>query len=289
MTTYLIGCASGIAGADEHSGDGPKLIRQSSFLQDLEAAGIITWQAMLSPAAIHKRKDENLRELCVELAEQVATITKAKKSFCVVGGDHSCAIGTWSGVHDALQAEGDLGLIWIDAHMDSHTPETSPSGNIHGMPLASLLGFGYPTLTSVLNATPKIKPQNLCLIGVRSFEGGEAALLKKLNVKIFFMDEVLQRGFVTVLQEAVAHVSQHTAAYGVTIDLDALDPQDAPGVDVPEAGGIRAVDMLEGIKKIINDKKLIGTEVVEFDPTRDENRKTEKVMADILTVITVRK
>lgn len=288
MTTYLIGCASGIAGADIHSGEGPTVVKQSPEMQALEQKRQVQWHSMIAPTATQKRKDENVRLLCVELAKQVSELVKDKKSFCVVGGDHACAIGTWSGVYDAMHKEGDLGLIWIDAHMDSHTPETTPSGNIHGMPLASLLGYGYPTLTSVLNDAPKIKSKNLCLIGVRSYEAGEAALLKRLNVKVFFMEEVEERGFATILQEAVAHVTQHATFYGVTIDMDALDPRDAPGVDVPEAGGIRLVEMLEGLKKIINDKKLIGTELVELNPTRDQERKTEQAMAAILTAISER-
>jgi arginase len=285
MTTYLIGCASGIAGADVHAGDGPKIVRQSQAMQALEKSGHVQWQHMLTPVATSMRKDENVRQMCVDLAKEVSDLVQAKKPFCVIGGDHSCAIGTWSGVYDALHSHGDLGFIWIDAHMDSHTPETSPSNNIHGMPLACLLGYGYPTLTSVLHDAPKIKPENLCLIGVRSYESGEAALLKRLNVKIYFMDEVEKRGFATVLAEAVAHVTKHTAVYGVTIDIDALDPQDAPGVDVPEEGGIRLVDLLAGLQHIVHDKKLIGTEVVEFDPVRDRDGITEKTMTDIITTL----
>lgn len=285
MTTYLIGCASGIAGADEHSGDGPKVVRQSPVVSALEQSGQVHWQTMITPQKSSKRKDENLRQLCLDLANEVSALLQANKKFCVIGGDHSCAIGTWSGVYHALQAQGEIGLIWIDAHMDSHTPETTPSGNIHGMPLASLLGFGYPSLTGVLNDAPKIKPENLCLIGVRSYEAGEAALLKRLNVKIFFMDEVEQRGFDAVLQEAVAHVTQHAPVYGMTIDIDALDPVDAPGVDVPEEGGIKLLDMIAGLKKIADDKRLIGTELVEFDPSRDRDGITQKSMTSILSVL----
>lgn len=285
MTTYLIGCASGIAGADVRAGDGPKVTRQLPGVMALEKSGHVQWQNMLTPLIASKRKDENVRQMCIDLAREVSNLTQAKKSFCVIGGDHSCAIGTWSGVYDALHSQGDIGLVWIDAHMDSHTPETSQSGNIHGMPLACLLGYGYPTLTTVLNDAPKIKPENLCLIGIRSFESGEAELLKRLNVKIYFMDEVKQRGFASVLTEAVKHVSQHTAAYGVTIDIDSLDPEDAPGVDVPEAGGIKLTDMIAGLKAILGDKKLIGTEVVEFDPAHDRDQLTEKAVVDILSTI----
>jgi arginase len=207
------------------------------------------------------------------------------KKFCVLGGDHSCAIGTWSGVHEAISAKGDLGLIWVDAHMDSHTPETSPSGRVHGMPLAVLLGHGDTSLTSILNSSPKIKPENLCLIGIRSYEPGEAALLEKLKIRIYFMEEVRQRGFVAVLQEAVAHVKQHTHAYGLTIDLDSLDPHEAPGVDVPEENGIHVAELYQGLQSIIQDPQLIATEITEFDPTHDQEQKTEKIIACCLDII----
>lgn len=285
---HLVGCASGVAGADEHSGDGPLLLRNSDFLQTAIGQGApIVWDEMIQavhPSAV-MRVDEAVRESSKQLAARVSNLLQQQKRVCVIGGDHSCAIGTWSGVFDAVHAQGDLGLIWIDAHMDSHTPETSESGRIHGMPLACLLGYGYPTLTSILSYAPKIKPENLVLIGVRSYERGEAALLQRLNVRVYFMDEVKERGFVNVLQEAVERVTQHTIGYGVTLDLDALDPQDAPGVDVPESGGIPAEQLMDGLQHIVADSRLIATEIVEFDPTRDQARKTEKLFVDIVKLI----
>ena len=286
-TFYLIGCASGIAGADIHSGDGPITIKNSAKMSKLTEAGInVEWKDMLlTTDTPGKRLDEAVAQSCKELAEVVMPLVKNREKICVVGGDHSCAIGTWSGVHEAIREEGDLGLIWIDAHMDSHTPETSDSGLIHGMPLACLLGYGYPTLTSVLHPQSKIKPENICLIGVRSYEKGEADLLRRLNVRVYFMDEVEKRGFSSVLQEAVEYVTRHAANYGVTIDIDSVDPQDAPGVDVPEKAGIRGNDLCDGLRKIVSDSRLIATEVVEFDPSHDVEGKTEKLIADILEII----
>jgi arginase len=211
-------------------------------------------------------------------------LVKQNNFFCVVAGDHSSAIGTWSGVYDAIHQQGDLGLIWIDAHMDAHTPETSPSGNIHGMPLACLLGYGYKNLISILQNAPKLKPENICLIGVRSFEEGEENLLKNLGVKVYFMDEVQSRGFKSVMQEATHHVKKNTAKFGVTIDIDAIDPIEAPGVDVPEPNGIRINELREGFQEIINDKKLLGVEIVEFDPHLDINQQTEKLVVSLIEI-----
>ncbi len=289
---YLLGCASGLAGADIHSGDGPLTIRHSKYLSILDEAGIdYEWTPMVSSPdsaeATDKRLDELVASACLELANEVSPFAKQEKSFCIVGGDHSCAIGTWSGVYDALHQKGDVGLIWFDAHMDSHTPESSETKRIHGMPLACLLGYGFPTLTSILHDQPKFKPENVCLIGVRSFESGEAALLKRLNVRVYMMDEVKARGFDVVLQEAVQHVNKHTIGFGLSLDIDGIDPIDAPGVDVPEVDGVRADDFCAGLAKVVSDPRLIAVEVVEFDPTHDVEQKTEKLVADILGIIAV--
>jgi arginase len=287
LILHLIGCASGVAGADEHSGDGPLVIQHSPYLSVLAKDGIrVKWDAMVRGAMTNDmRIDESVHATCVALAEKTAQMVRENNVFSVVGGDHSCAIGTWSGVQSALQDKGDIGLIWFDAHMDSHTPETSESGRIHGMPAACLLGYGFPTLTNILNNHPKLKPENICFIGIRSYESGEAEFLKKLNVRIFFMEEVKERGFKVVMEEAVSHVTKHTIGYGISIDLDGLDPEDAPGVDVPERDGVRAVDMLPVIAAVASDPRLIATEIVEFDPLRDIDHKTEKLAIELLHVI----
>lgn len=280
---YLVGYASGMAGADSHAGEGPIAVLHSPYIRSMKT---IQWDSMLLPERV---LDLSLHDAIVsinkQLASRVAGLTKECKKFCVIGGDHSCAIGTWSGVYDAMHTYGDLGLIWIDAHMDSHTPETSDSGRIHGMPLAVLLGHGDASLTSILNKHPKIKPQHLCLIGVRSYEAGEAALLRELNVRIYYIEEVKERGFLTVLREAVAQVKKETYAYGLSIDLDSLDPEEAPGVDVPEKGGIHAADLEQGLSELMQDPELIATEIVEYDPTHDENRKTEKIIVSCLKIM----
>jgi arginase len=285
---HLIGCASGIAGVDSESGSGPLTMQSSPFMNSLNQEGIeFSWDVMVQPpqSLASGSIDESVKVLCDELAVKVCHAVSQQQFFSVIGGDHSCAIGTWSGVQHALHQQGDVGLIWIDAHMDAHTPETSHSGRIHGMPVACLLGHGHPSLTTILNQYPKIKPQNLCLIGIRSYESGEAELLKRLNVKVYFMDEVKQRGFDVILNEAVSLVSRNTLAYGLTLDLDAIDPEEAPGVDVPESDGIHVKDLIKGLSNIATDPRLIATEIVEFDPTRDKDHITEQLIVSLLAVI----
>jgi arginase len=279
----LIGCASGVAGADVHSGDGPLVMQQSSLVP-------YRWEAMLVPADIKAMSvDQLVGDVCQRLAQKTTELIRQKQWVSVIGGDHTCAVGTWSGAYDALHEQGDVGLIWFDAHMDSHTPDTTESGHIHGMPLAALLGHGYSSLTTIMHATPKLKPENVCLIGVRSYERGEADFLKEQNVRIYFMDEIKQRGFATVWREAIEHVSRHTIAYGLSIDIDGLDPLEAPGVDVPEPDGVHAEELYAALTETINDPRLIATEIVEFDPTRDREQLTEKIVANLLHIIAGRK
>lgn len=284
---YLIGCASGIAGPHGHAGEGPLKIRDSKYLTVPAGASFTYhWQDMITSAEHSSMpKVEEVAATCKLLGEAVSRTIKNSHPFCVVAGDHSSAIGTWSGVYDALHTQGDFGLIWIDAHMDSHTPETSPSGNIHGMPLACLLGYGYPALTMLMHHQAKLKPENICLIGVRSFESGEAELLRRLNVRIYYMEEIAERGLQAVVEEALSYVKRHTIGFGLTVDIDSVDPHDAPGVDVPEAKGIRESDLCQALKNIVSDPLLIGCELVEFDPIHDKQDKTEKLMTQIIQIM----
>ena len=284
---HLIGYASGIAGVDLESSKGPYQILGSSYLTEDDKKNIILATAtILSPLqSTSLRLDEVVNEICVRIAKLTAQFSSQQQFFAVLGGDHSSAIGTWSGVYDAMHHQGDIGLIWIDAHMDSHTPETTESGRIHGMPLAALMGYGYPTLTTILHDTPKIKPENICLIGARSFEQGEAALLQRLNVKIYFMDEVKRRGLTTILPEAVKWVTQKTVCFGISLDLDAIDPSDAPGVNVPTPDGIFASELMQALTDIMANGKLVGMEIAEFNPVKDKNHLTEKYIISLLRMI----
>lgn len=194
----------------------------------------------------------------------------------ILGGDHSIAVGTWNAF------ETPFGLLWIDAHMDSHIPETSPSGAYHGMPLAALLGYGPLEMSQLVKPSAVLKPQNLALVGVRSFEEGEAALLKKLNVRIYFMDEVRKRGLKTILPEAIEHITRGVDRYGVSLDLDVFSPQEAPGVGSPEPLGLSFNDLFPLIPQFTQDKRLMGFEMVEFNPDRDLNEKTYTLALNIL-------
>ncbi|MGH8507495.1 MAG: arginase, partial [Gammaproteobacteria bacterium] len=200
------------------------------------------------------------------------------RRVAVIGGDHSCAIASWSAAASALR--GPLGLVWIDAHMDSHTPATSPSGALHGMPLAILLGFGPPELTDLLYPGAKLRPENVCLVGVRSYEPEEAELLHCLGVRVITMDEVRARGLMRSLGEAFAIVSCGTAVVGLSIDLDAIDPEDAPGVGTPARNGLRGLALVEGLRRLAPQPVLV--EIAEFNPLHDRKNKTARLVIDLL-------
>jgi arginase len=164
--------------------------------------------------------------------------------------------------------------------MDAHTPETTPSGMLHGMPVACLLGYGDPRLAA---AGPNVlDPGRVCLVGVRSFEDGEAALLARLGVKVIHMQEVRRRGLAAVMAEALAIARGGAAGYGVSLDLDALDPRDAPGVGIAVPGGIRPAALRQALAHLAHDPSLVALEIVEYNPYCDRNGMTARVVEDVV-------
>lgn len=286
----LIGYASGIAANDPGCAEGPLQLQNHALAQQLSEQHVpCHWQAMLVPRS--GTKDNRLQrvvELNTELAAVIFDLIQQNKRFAVLGGDHSCAIGTWSGVVAALakrQPQSALGLIWIDAHMDSHTFETTLTGNIHGMPLATLLGYGDKSLTHISIPRPKIDPKRLVLIGIRSFEAEEEKLLQRLGIRIYNMEAIAKRGLDSVFSEAVAYVKENTLGFGVSLDLDGIDPFDAPGVGVPEANGISGKDLCQVLTQLRQESSLVGVEVVEYNPYHDKDYKTEQLVKEILLSI----
>lgn len=200
----------------------------------------------------------------------------------VIGGDHAASVGTWSAVTQYKKAQQSFGLIWIDAHMDSHTPETTPSLAYHGMPLAALMGHGEGSLVHLLASEPKINPEHVVLIGVRSYEEGEAHLLKQLGVKVYFVQEVFQRGFATVFHEALQKVQKNTKGFGISLDLDVFDPFYAPGVGSPEPKGISPQSLLPQLPYLWENPNFTAFEIVEYNPARDHHFKTAQLVGELL-------
>jgi len=270
----LIGVASGLGAPDPGCADGPQFLRELQVFQGNAIPA--TWDGMLRPSPDLPSPVAAISELSTRLAARVEEELNAGHFPLVIGGDHSCAIGTWSGVHQWLGARGPLGLIWIDAHMDSHTYATTPSGALHGMPLACLLGYGEPELTTIDGAEPKLRPQHVCLLGVRSYEAGEAALLKKLGVRVITMQEIRSRGVTEMLTEAITIARNGTAGYGVSIDLDVLDPEEEPGVGSPAPGGLLCGELEQALRLLRDDPLMLAMEIVEYNPHHDRGLLTAR-------------
>lgn len=274
-----IGIEIGIGAGNCGTKAGPETIRQSPFLP-----ACVNWKETISPILSEEDKLSCIYEVNKRLAGSVYDTVKNNEFFLVVGGDHSCAMGTWSGVSHALGGD-DFGLIWIDAHCDAHTFGTTHTGNIHGMPVATLLGHGSSDLTGIMHQNPKLKPENLVMIGIRDYEEEEHELLKSLGVKIFYNTDVHEQGIESVFQQALNHVRSRTQFYGVSFDLDGVDPSDIPAVGTPVPSGIDGSGMLESLKLMANDPQLIGYEIVEFNPSLDIDLVSEKYLCQVAEIV----
>lgn len=275
----LIGAAWGLGGADPGCAQAPAVLAPL-LVARLERCGEHPVPGpILEPSPSERRKQLAVSRLCGLLASAVADSLRRGRLPCVLGGDHSCAGGTWTGVARAL-AQGELGLIWVDAHMDSHTPRTSHTGRLHGMPLAWLLGQDDDLLYGL--ATGVLQPSRVALVGVRSFEPEEAERLDRLGVRVFHMDEVLGRGVDAVFDDALAIATAGTAGFGVSIDLDVITPEDAPGVATPAAGGMTGAQLARAMARIGGRPDLMAVELVEYCPRLDPDGRSARVAVDAL-------
>lgn len=283
----IIGFASGIAGNNPDCALGPWYLHYHPEWFEQAALAVI-WHSFIAAASPYKGKEvlAEVIRISQDLSQEVRYLVQSDHKFAVVGGDHSCAIGTWSAVANANRQKGDIGLLWIDAHMDSHIPSTSMSQNIHGMPLAALLGHGVSDLCHLLDDAPKLKPENVCLIGVRSYEAGERLLLEQLGVRIYYIEEIRERGLTAVMSEAYAQVTANTCGIGISIDLDAIDPKDAPGVGCREPGGFTGEALQQALQVLPKSKPLLGIEIAEYNPLLDVEHKTALLLIALLQILT---
>ena len=300
----LIGAAIGEGAPDRRTRGGPGSLKRWGLGRRLSARGrAVHWGPIVASdlALMPQGPMAVVAEFSVRLARAVGASLAAGRLPVVIGGDHSCAVGTWSAAAAALRAGGaggaggsdgtavrggavgPLGLVWIDAHLDAHTPQTSESHMPHGMPIAALLGHGDASLIGVADVAPKLAPRHLVLIGPRSWERGEAALLDRLGVRVMTSAEVERRGFAECMREAIAIATDGTAGWGLSFDLDALDPEDAPGTGtlVPRGLHVREVAaVLHGLAA--GDPRLVACELVEYNPELDRARRTAEAAECVL-------
>lgn len=287
----LIGSACGWGAQNRMTERGPDFLRKNGLIDVLQQNHQEAyWETILHPLKMAKESNlpqgEEVLQLLIPHLEQLAqAVSKAIFTHdfpVVIGGDHSMAVGDIGGVVEAYNAQQNFGLIWIDAHMDAHIPQTSPSHAYHGMPLAVLLGYGDPLLTNLIFPGPKLKPEHVVVIGPRSYEREEEKLLKDLQVRIFYDDELKKRGLSSILQEAIEIVTKDTQGFALSIDLDAFDPTEAPGVGTPAPNGIKSDELFPYLSYIREHPQFKFLEIAEFNPDLDQNHKTEKIIQRLL-------
>jgi arginase len=286
----LIGAASGWGAGFHQTEDGPVALRALGLADWLRADGVaVAWRAMVqSERRWHDHAEPSTAEIFdlvarfnTALADTVARTLRDGEFPIVLGGDHANAMGTWGGVARGLDKP--FGLIWMDAHLDAHTVETTPSMNPHGMPAAALLGHGDPRFLKICGGA--LRPENLCYIGARSYEHEETALLRGLGVRVMEIGEVHRRGIEACLAEARDIATRGVAGFGLTIDLDGFDPQDAPGIGLKCEDGLRAAPTLAALRSVANHPKLEAIEIVEYIPEFDENLRTAYLVRDLVVAL----
>jgi len=224
-----------------------------------------------------------IAETCTRTADAVVKTLEEGMTPLVLGGDHSLAAGSVSGVAEFYRRKGQkIGLIWIDAHSDINTPETSPSGNVHGMPLAALLGLGPEPLGTIFGFSPKVAPENTVLIGVRDIDCAERENIHRAGVgEVYTMRDIDERGMRTVMEEALRAAGRGTAGYHVSLDMDWIDPEDAPGVGTPVRGGATYREAHLAMEIIADHGRLLSFEIVEVNPVIDEHNRTADLAVEL--------
>ncbi|CCQ94396.1 arginase [[Clostridium] ultunense Esp] len=271
-------------GADRRGVDmGPAAIRYAGLTRRLEALGyqvedfgdlpVHHEPKIPSPEEKLKYKDEIL-SAAEDLASRVDGKIRDGYFPLIIGGDHSISIGSLAGI--ALHKKR-LGVIWFDAHGDLNTAETTPSGNIHGMPLALALGIGDERLTNVGGYSPKVSPENVVIIGARDLDPGEKELIHRLKIRVFTMHEIDRMGMTYCMEEALKIVGKDTDGVHLSLDLDGIDPLYAPGVGTPVVGGITYRESHLAMEMLAESGLVTSVEFVEVNPILDVENKTAKV------------
>src|SRR5919201_3225789 len=270
---------------------GPSAVRVAGLEARLEAIGHVVEDGGNVSVAIPEQKKEGsanakyLKEItatCTKSAELVLKTLEEGKVPLVLGGDHSVAAGTVAGVAEFYRRQNQrIGLIWIDAHSDINTPDTSPSGNVHGMPLGAIMGLGPAELSNILGFSPKALPENCVIVGVRDIDAAEKDNIRKTGVEVFTMRDIDERGMLTVMEEALRLAGRGTAGYHISLDMDWIDPEDAPGVGTPVRGGATYREAHLAMEIIADHARMLSFEIVEVNPVIDEHNRTANLAVEL--------
>jgi arginase len=258
---------------------GPSALRLAGLDERLKALGyevrdlgnVTVAQPEATPAGPDRaRYLPQIAQTCKRLGDMVCEAVTEGRMPLVLGGDHSVAIGTVAGIARSFQQRGrKMGLIWVDAHADMNTPETSPSGNVHGMPLACCIGRGPADLTRLFDFEPKVDPRNVAIVGLRDVDRTEVPYVRDAGVAAFTMREIDERGLRAVMSEAIERATDGTAGFHVSFDMDAVDPKEAPGVGTPVRGGLTYREAHLAMEILGDCSDLVGMEIVEVNPVLD--------------------
>jgi arginase len=272
---------------------GPSAVRVAGLEARLEALGHVVTDGGNVPVAIAETRAagepnakyiKEITETCERVAGIVLQTLEEGITPLILGGDHSVAAGSVSGLAEFYRRRNQkVGLLWIDAHSDINTPETSPSGNVHGMPLAALLGLGLEPLSSIFDWQPKIDPQNAVLIGIRDVDATEKENIRRAGIsEVYTMRDIDERGMRTVMEEALRAAGRGTAGYHVSLDMDWIDPEDAPGVGTPVRGGATYREAHLAMEILADHGRLLSFEVVEVNPVIDEHNRTADLAVELI-------
>jgi arginase len=227
---------------------------------------------------VGEKRAKYLQEIAETCSDVAAATEKAlTEGFLplVLGGDHSIAAGVAAGVANHFRKEKkQIGYLWLDAHGDMNTPESSPSGNVHGMPLAAIMGYGAPELVDLLGFKPKAEPGNIVIVGARDLDAQERKIVKKSGIHVFTMRDIDERGMREVMSDALKYAMDDTAGIAVSLDMDFVDPSDAPGVGTPVRGGVTYREAHLAMEMIADTEAMVSLEVVEINPILDEHNRT---------------
>ena len=224
-----------------------------------------------------------ITETCTRLATLIEETLDRGVFPLVLGGDHSIAVGTVAGLsHHFRSRQERIGILWIDAHADMNTPDSSPSGNVHGMPLACCAGMGPPELTEIFGYSPKVDPRNIAIVGLRSVDEAERSPVRASGVTAFTMRQIDERGLRAVMDDAIRIATDGTTGFHLSLDMDALDPQEAPGVGTPVRGGLTYREAHLAMETVCDSSMMRAMEVVEVNPVIDESNRTAVLAVELV-------
>jgi len=271
---------------------GPSAVRVAGLEAKLESLGhevedcgniSVTLPEQKNFGEPHARYLREITATCTNLADEVLHALEEEKTPLSIGGDHSLAAGSVSGVAEYYRREGQhIGLIWIDAHSDINTPETSPSGNVHGMPLGAIMGLGgLDSLSRLYDWSPKIRPENCVLVGIRDVDMAEKENIRRTGIEVFTMRDIDERGMRSIMEEALRMAGRGTVGYHISLDMDWVDPEDAPGVGTRVPGGATYREAHLAMEIIADHGRMTSMDIVEVNPVIDEYNRTAELAVEL--------